>query len=180
MVVALASSLAIEGADGARGEALIANMARRDDSDDGELVARELTFEDFILGPGIEAVEDDAFLAGFDEVVDLGDDLADDPVVTFFFADLFAEDLFVLGGNFDAAFGHFFEVHAAEIGFWDAAVGEVVDEDGFAGAGHADDGEKFDVFGSVVHGVYYNIGGQFRGDLGFVWYNEGNETFGDY
>lgn len=151
VVVAFAGGLVVEGADGATGEALVTEVARGDDGDDGELVARELAFQDFVFGPGIEAVEDDALLAGGDEVVNLGDDLADDPVVAFFFADLFAEDLFVLGGDGDAAFFHFFEVHAAEIGFRDAAVGEIVDENGFAGAGHADDGEKFDVFGSVVH-----------------------------
>ena len=129
MVVTLAGGLAVEGADRAVGEAFVADMTGRDDGDDGELVAREVFFESFVFGPGIEAVEDDALLAGFDEIVDFGDDLADDPIFAFFFADLFAEDFFVRGGDFDAAFGHFFEVHTAEVGFGDAAVGEIVDED---------------------------------------------------
>ncbi len=145
VVVALASSLMVEGADGASGKAFVAEMARGDDGDDGELVAGELFFQSFVLGPGVETVQNDALLTGGDEVVDFGDDLAGDPIVAFFFADLFAEDFFVFGGDFDAALGHFFEVHAAEIGFRDAAVGEIIDDDGFAGAGHADDGEEFDI-----------------------------------
>lgn len=129
MVVALAGGLVVKGSNRAVGEALIADVAGRDDGDDSELVAGEVFFEGFVFGPRIEAVEDDALLASFDEVVDFGDDLADDPIFALFFADLFAEDFFVSGGDFDAAFGHFFEVHATEIGLRDAAVSEVVDED---------------------------------------------------
>ncbi len=143
MIVAFAGGLAVEGADGTGGEALVTEVARGDDGDDGEPVTGELFFQGFVFGPGIEAIQDDAFLAGGDEVVHFGDNLAGDPIVAFFFADLFAEDFFVFGGDFDTALGHFFEVHAAEIGFRDATVGEIIDDDGFAGAGHADDGEKF-------------------------------------
>lgn len=189
MVVALAGGLAVKGTDGAICEAFVADVSGGDDGDEGKLVAGEFTLEGFVFGPGIEAVENDAFLAGSDEVVDFVDDLAGDPVVAFFFADLFAEDFFVFGGDFDAAFFHFLEVHATEIGFRDAAVGKIVDGDGFTSAGHADDGEKFDVTRSVTHGFYYSIGGWFRGDSarwriyaveGVIWYNERNETFGDY
>ena len=145
VVVTLAGGLAVKGADGAVCKAFVTEVARGDDGDDGELVAGELFFEGFVFGPGVEAVEDDALLAGGDEVVDFGDNLAGDPVGAFFFADLFAEDFFVFGGDFDTAFFHFFEVHAAEVRFRDAVTGEIINDDGFAGAGHADDGEKFDV-----------------------------------
>ena len=156
VVVALASSLMVEGADGASGKAFVAEVARGNDGDDGELVARELFFQSFVFCPGVEAVQNDALLAGGDEVIDFGDDLAGNPIVAFFFADLFAEDFFVFGGDFDAALGHFFEVHAAEIGFRDAALGEIIDDDGFAGASHADDGEKFYV--AIFHDSNYNMG----------------------
>lgn len=189
MVIAFAGGLAVKGADGASSEACITNIAGGDDGDDSKLVAGEFTLEGFVFGPGIEAVENDALLAGFDEVIYLGDDLANDPVVAFFFADLLAEDFFVFWGDFDAAFSHFFKVHATKVGFGDAAVGKIVDSDGFTSTGHADDGEKFDVARSVTHGSYYSISGWFRGDSarrriyaaeGLIWYNEGNETFGDY
>ena len=156
VVVALASGLMVEGADGASGEAFVTEVAWGDDGDNSELVAGKLLFQSFVFGPGIEAVQDDAFLAGGDEVVHFGDDLAGDPIVAFFFADLFAEDFFVFGGDFDAALGHFFEVHAAEIGFRDAVVGKIIDDDRFAGAGHADDGEKFYV--AIFHDSNYNMG----------------------
>lgn len=171
VIVTLASGLAVEGADGASGKTFVTEVARGDDGDDGELVARELLFQGFVFGPGVEAIQNDALLAGGDEVVDFGDDLAGDPIVTFFFADLFAEDFFVFWGNFDVAFGHFFEVHAAEIGFRDAVVGEIIDDDGFAGAGHADDGEKFYV--AIFHEliIAYLRGAGELGVFEVVWYN---------
>ncbi len=151
MIVAVACGLTVEGAHGAGGKALIAEVTRTDYGNDGELVAGELFFEGFIFGPGIETVENNALLASGDKVFNLGDDLADDPVVALFFADLFTEDLFIFWGDFDAALSHFFEIHAAEVGFRGAAGGEVVNDDGFAAAGHADDGEEFYVV--VFHGT---------------------------
>lgn len=146
-------------------------------------------FKKFIFGPGVETIEDDSFLAGCDEVLSFGDGLAADPIVAFGFANFFAEFALGFWSDLNAAFLHFFVKEAAEVDFGETAFGEVIDDDGFTSAGHADDGEKFDVARSVTHGFYYSIGGWFRGDSdrwriyaveGVIWYNEGNETFGDY
>lgn len=107
--------------------------------------------EKFVLGPGIDAVEDDAFLTGGDKVLHLGDDLADDPVGAFGLADHFAEVFLIFGSDVEVALLHFFEDHAAEVDLRDALLGEVVDGDGFATAAHADDSDDFYVFGIKCH-----------------------------
>lgn len=107
--------------------------------------------EELVFGPGIDTVKDDALLAGRDEVFDLGNDLADDPVGAFGLTNLFAEVFLVFGVDFDTAFLHFFENHAAKVDFGVAEIGEVVDGDRFAAATHADDGDDFYVFGIKCH-----------------------------
>ena len=150
-VVAGADFLGVEGAFGAVGDAIVAEGAGGDDGDDGEFVAWEGVFEGAVFGPRIEAVEDDAFLAGGDEIVDFGDGLADDPILAFGGADHFAEFALAVRGDGDAAFVHFAVDHVAEVDFGGAATGEVVDGDGFAGAAHADDSDDFEIFhGSIV------------------------------
>lgn len=134
-----------EGALGAMGEALVAEAFRNDDGDRGEQ-AGELVLKKLILSPRIETVEDDAFLAGRDEVFGFGDGLATDPIVAFGIANHLAELTLGLGGDFDAAFFHFFVEHAAEVDFGHAAFSEEVDDRGFAAAAHAKNGENFDVF----------------------------------
>ncbi len=144
--VAFANGAAVKGALGALGNALVAEMFGDDHSDKGE-VSGELVFEGFVFCPGVDTVEDDAFLAGFDEVFNLGDGLANDPIFAFGGTNGLAEGTLALGGDFEAAFFHFFVNHAAEIDFGDAAAGEIVDGDGFAAAAHADDSDDFDIFG---------------------------------
>lgn len=143
-LVALADLEGAKGAFGALGNAFIAKFFGGDNGNKGEL-AREFVFKDFVFGPRINAVEDDAFLASGKEIFGFGDGLPDDPIFAFGFADHFAEIAFVIGGDFEAALGHFFDNHAAEIDFGDAARGEIVDDDGFAASTHADDGEDFDI-----------------------------------
>ncbi len=77
----------------------------------------------FVFGPRIKSVEDDAFLAGGDKVFGFGDGLTGDPILAFGGADMFAEFGLALGGNFDAAFFHFFINHAAKVDFGRAAFG---------------------------------------------------------
>lgn len=149
MIVAFARGFGIEGAVGASGETLVAKAAWGDDGDDSELVAGEFMFENLVFRPRVKTVKDDAFLPSGDEVVNLSNDLANYPVITFFFADLFTEDFFVFWGNLNAAFFHLAQVHTTEIRFGDTMAGEVIDSDGFAAAGHPDDGKKFDVF--ILH-----------------------------
>lgn len=126
-VVAFLGVFRFEGALGAIRDTVVAERAGSDDGDDGHL-AGEFVAEDFVFGPGIEAVEDDALLAGIDEVFRFGDRLADDPVGAFFGADFFAEGAFAVAirGALDAAFFHFFVNHAAEVDFRHAAFGEII------------------------------------------------------
>ncbi len=149
--VAFADGSGVEGTFGAFGDAGVAGGLVGDDGDEGEL-AGEFVFEDFVFGPGVDAVENDAFLAGGDEVFDFGDGLTDDPVGTFGLANHFAEVFFAfaVGGAFDAAFLHFFVNHTAKVDFGNAVIGEVVDGDGLTAAAHTDEGEDFDVF-VVIH-----------------------------
>lgn len=121
-------------------ETLVAELLGRDDGDDGHL-AGELMLEGFVFGPGVDSVEDDALLAGGDEVFGLGDSLATDPILALGLTDHFAELPLGLRGDFDAALFHLAIENATEIDFGDAAVGEVVDHDGFAGAAHTDNGD---------------------------------------
>lgn len=149
-VVAGADFGGSEGALGAATEAVDAEGAGSDDGDDGK-AAGEFVFEEFVFGPGIETVEDDGLLAGGDEISGFGDGLAADPVVAFGGTDFLAELALGFGGDFDAAFLHFFVEETAEVDFGEAAFGEIVNDDGFAAAGHADDGKKFDILGGVTH-----------------------------
>ncbi len=162
-LVAFADFLGVEGAMGALSDAFVAQVFVRDDSDEDEL-AREFMLKRLIFSPGVNSVEDDAFLASGDEVVGLGDSLADDPIFAFGLTDHFAEFAFVVRGIFDAAFFHFFINHAAEIDFRDAFRGEIIDGDGFTTAAHADDGEEFDVallFHNYVR--LYHTGREWKG-----------------
>lgn len=97
----------IKGTFGADGDASVAEWLRGDDGDERKL-ARELVFQSFIFGPGVDAIEDDAFLAGGDKIFSFGNNLANDPIFTFVLADLLTKIAFVVGSNFDATFGHFF------------------------------------------------------------------------
>lgn len=126
------------------GDAFVAKFLGSDDGDESE-VAGEFIFEGFVLGPRVDSIKDDAFLAGFDEVFGLGDGLANDPIFAFFGADFFAEFAFIVGGVFDAAFLHFFINHATKIDSWHAVFGKVVDGNGFTAAAHADDSDDFDI-----------------------------------
>lgn len=146
--VALANSLGVEGALGAVGDPVITELLGGNDGDKSE-ITRELMLENLVFGPGVNSVEDDALLAGGDEVFNLSDGLADDPILTFGLADHFAELLlaFAVGCALDAALLHFFVDHAAEVDFRDTTFGEVVDGDGFAAAAHADKGDDFNVSG---------------------------------
>lgn len=102
-------------------------------------------FEGFVFGPGIDAVKDDAFLAGANEVFGFGDGLADDPIFTFSLANHFAEFAFVVGTIGDTTFFHFLVNHAAKVHFRSVAFGKVIYGDGLATATHADDGYDFDI-----------------------------------
>lgn len=147
-VVAFADFAGIEGAFGTFGNAIIPKMLGSDNTKEDNF-AREFVFENFVFGPGIDAVEDDAFLASGDEIFGFGDNLADDPVSTFFLADAFTELAFTISGAFNAAFLHFFEDHATEVDFGDAVFGEIIDDNGFATTAHADDGKDFYIF--IIH-----------------------------
>lgn len=106
-------------------------------------------FESFIFGPRINAVENDALLAGGDEVFGFGDSLTDDPIGAFRFANHLAEVFFAFAiwSAFNTALFHFFIDHAAKINFGDGVFGEIINDNGFAAAAHTDDSEDLDVFG---------------------------------
>ncbi len=144
MDIALADGLGVERAVGAVRDALVAESLRGDNGDDGK-VAGEFVLEGFVFGPGIEAVEDDAFLAGFDEILSLGDGLAGNPIFTFGVANHGAEGFLglTIRGAGDAAFSHFLINHATKINLGVAVIGKVINGDGFATAAHADNGENF-------------------------------------
>ena len=112
-------------------------------------------FESFIFGPRIDAVENDALLAGGDEIFGLGDSLTNDPVGAFGFANHLAEMLFAFAirSTFNAAFFHFFIDHAAKINFGDRVFGEIINNNGFAAAAHTDDSEDLGVFG-ICHNEF--------------------------
>lgn len=97
VIIAFFGSLAVKGADRAFGEAFVAERAGADCGDNGDFAGKSF-FEGFVFGPRIETIKDNALLAGGDEVFDFSDSLASDPVVAFFFTNLFAEDFFVLRG----------------------------------------------------------------------------------
>lgn len=103
--------------------------------------------ESFVFGPRIDAVKDDAFLAGGDEIFGLGNGLANYPILAFGLANHFAEFTLVVGAVFDAAFFHFFVNHTTKVDFGNAVLGKIVNGDGFAGTAHTDDGDNLDVFG---------------------------------
>ncbi len=83
-------------------------------------------FQGLIFGPRINTVKHDAFLAGFDEVLNFGDGLTNDPIVTFGGTDVFSELAFIIGGKVYASLSHFFEDHAAKINLGDTLFSEVV------------------------------------------------------
>ncbi len=149
-MVTFADFLGVKGAVGAAGDALVTESFGGDEGDKSE-DAGEFVLEDFVFGPGIDAVEDDAFLAGGDEIFDFGDDLADDPIFAFGLANHFAKFAFAIRSDGDIAFLHFFVNHAAKVDFWYATFGEIINSDRFATAAHADDGDDFDIFGTL-HG----------------------------
>lgn len=143
-VVAFADFLGVKGAFGALSYTLVAQGFGSDNGDKGEL-AREFMLKDFVLGPGIDAVQDDAFLASSDEVFGLSDSLLDDPIFTLSGADRLTKFAFAIRGDFQTALLHFFINHAAKVNFGHALSGEIVDGDGFARTAHANNGEDFDV-----------------------------------
>lgn len=124
-MVAFADFLGVKGPLWADGDALVAQSFRSDHGDKSDL-AGEFVLQDLVFGPRIDAVEDDALLTSGNEIFGLGDGLADDPIFTFFGADLFAEIAFIVGAVLDAAFFHFFIDHAAEVDLGDATLGEVI------------------------------------------------------
>ncbi len=113
--------------------------------------------ESAIFGPRIEAVEDDAFLAGVDEIFGFSNGLTCYPVMTFGFADHFAKGFFAfaISGALNTAFFHFAVNHVAKMNFGKALRGEKIDGDGFAATAHANDGEDFEVV--VFHDDYYSM-----------------------
>lgn len=128
------------------GEAVVAKSSWGDDGD-GDDLARKFVFDGFVFGPRVETIENNTLLAGSDKIFGFGDGLARDPIFALGFANHFAEGFFTfaVGGAFDATFGHFLINHAAHVDFGSAVLGKIVDDDGFAATGHADDGEDFDV-----------------------------------
>lgn len=145
-IIAETGVLRGEGAVGTSGEPSIAQGTGGDDGDGGE-TTREFVLKEAIFGPRIEAVEDDGFLTGRDEIFSLGDGLAADPILAFGGADHLAEFFFTaaIRGALDAALGHFGIDHVAKVNFGEAHRGEIVDDYGFAAAGHADDGENIEI-----------------------------------
>lgn len=108
--------------------------------------------EGAILGPRIESVEHNALLAGSNEVFGFSEGLAADPIFAFGFADHFAESAFAFAieSALDATFGHLFINHVAKMDFRNALSGEIIDDDRFAAATHADDGENLNWFHRVI------------------------------
>lgn len=143
-VVAFADLLSVKRAFGSAGDTLIAQGFGRDNGDESQL-AGEFVFKNLVFGPRVNAIEDDAFLTGGDEIFGFGDGLADDPIFAFGGADHLAKFVFAIRGDFDTALCHFFVNHAAKIDFWHTVFGEIINRDGFAAATHADDGDDFDV-----------------------------------
>lgn len=145
-IIAETGVLRGEGAVGTSGEPSIAQGTGGDDGDSSEATG-EFVLEEAIFGPGIEAVEDNGFLTGRDEVLSLGNGLAADPILAFGGADHLAEFFFTaaIRGALNAAFGHFGIDHVAKVNFGEAHRGEIVDDYGFAAAGHADDGENIEI-----------------------------------
>lgn len=121
-VVAFTNFLPVKRAFGAFRNAVVAEVFRGNNGNYGQF-AGEFVFKDLIFGPGVESVENNMLLAGSNEIFSLDDGLLDDPVFAFFLANFFAELAFVIGSDFDAALGHFFENHAAEVDFGIAEVG---------------------------------------------------------
>lgn len=154
--VAVANFCGVEGAVGAMGEAFVAEMLRNDDGDRGEKT-REFMLKKFILGPRIETVKNDALLAGGNEVFSFGDGLATDPIITFGVADHFPKFTLRLGGDFDAAFFHFFVEHAAKVDFRHTTFGEEVNDGGLAAAAHTENGEDFNIFVHLHILGYYSM-----------------------
>lgn len=135
-----------KGAVGASGEPGIAQGTGGDDGDGGE-AAREFVLKEAIFGPGIEAVENDGFLARRDEIFGFGDGLATDPILTFGGANHLAELLFAAAvrGAFDATFGHFGVDHIAKVNFGETHRGKIVDDYGFATASHTNNSENIEI-----------------------------------
>lgn len=117
------------------------------DNSDSRETAWKFVLEEAILGPGIESVKDDGFLACRDEVFGFGYSLATNPIFAFGGADHFAEFFFAatVRGTFDAAFGHFGVNHITKVDLGDSHGGEVVDDYGFTATGHTDNGENVEI-----------------------------------
>lgn len=143
-IVAFADGLSIKRAVGTLRDTFIAELFWGNDGDEDE-AARELVEEGSVFSPRVESVEDDVFLAGGDKVFGLGDRLFRDPILAFGLANHFAESFFAfaIDRSLDATFFHFTVNHVPEVNFGKAFGGEVVDDDGFTAAAHADDSEDF-------------------------------------
>ncbi len=117
------------------------------DNGDGCETAWKFVLEEAILGPGIEPVEYDGFLACRDEVFGFGYSLATNPIFAFSGADHFAEFFFATAvrGTFDATFGHFGVDHITKVDLGDSHGGEAVDDYGFTATGHTDNGENVEI-----------------------------------
>lgn len=146
-----------EGTLGAMSETFIAEGFGGDDGDDGDLTW-EFMLEGFVFGPRIDTVEDDTLLAGSDKIFGFGDGLADNPIFALGGADHFTKFTLSGGSDFDAALFHFAIKQAAEVDFRDAVLGKIVDDDGFASAAHANDGENFDVFHVLIITLFGRTG----------------------
>ncbi len=103
-------------------------------------------------------------MTGSNEILGLGDGLTDDPIGALVSADLLTEFTFVVRRIFDTTFFHFFVNHATEVDFGDTSLREVVDDNGFATATHANDGEDFDV-SRCTHRFNYSTRRLFAGGV---------------
>ncbi len=142
-VIAKTSIFGGKGAFWASSKSAVTQGAGGNDGDSGE-ATRKFMLKEAIFGPGIEAVEDNGFLAGRDEILGFGDGLAANPIFAFGSTNHFAEFFFAtaIRGTLDAAFGHFGIDHVAKVNFWNAHRGEIVNNYGFTTTGHTDDGEN--------------------------------------
>lgn len=122
-----------QGAHGALAEPAIAQLPRSNDRYDGEF-AGESTFEGFVFRPRVQAVGNDAFLAGVRQVADLLYDPVDDEIFAFAGTQLFAKRFFVFLGMFEPGLGHGVEYDATEIDPGKSLFGQVLDSRAFAAA----------------------------------------------
>ena len=112
-----------------------------DDGDDGHL-AREFVLEDFIFTPGVQAVQDDEFLASVNQVMRRFDDAFDDKIFAFTTANVLAEFLLIVPGWFDASFFHGFVDDATKVNFRNALFGEIFNRRTFAATSQTNEGDN--------------------------------------